>query len=483
MNRVQASQSSRLPILLKECVRFSGTLFFASVLNYSIGMKLFENENGDKPESIKPPLADLLRPGKLQDVAGQAHLLGDGASFKTALLNGVLSSFILWGPPGTGKTTLALLVSKYTKQQFIRFSAVSGGVKQVREIVREAEKLQFTGVRTMLFVDEIHRFNKAQQDAFLPYVENGTIRLAGATTENPSFEINAPLLSRCSVYVLKRLSKSEILSILMRAVSHRGFSRYFTGTIDDGVLEKIAATADGDGRRALNLLELLTGLAEDGRITLNLVRDTIASSPLAYDKSGEEHYNLISALHKSLRSSDPDASLYWLARMIVSGENPLYIARRLIRFASEDIGLAEPSALTVAMRAADSYRFLGSPEGELALAEAVCYLAMSPKSNSVYSSWKKALVLASEGSHPVPHHLRNAPTALMKDLEYGDGYQYAHSKEDGIVTHSNFPDEVDEPEIYVPSGSGKESAIRQRLREWKKMRREKRTAEDREKDV
>ena len=459
------------------CPEFPDTLFFIVLLHYSTTMNLFEKENGNRSENMLSPLADLLRPKRLEDVAGQEHLLGDGASFKSALLNGALGSFILWGPPGTGKTTLALLVSKYTDQQFIRFSAVSGGVKQVREIITEAGKLQHTGVRTMLFVDEIHRFNKAQQDAFLPYVENGTIRLAGATTENPSFEINAPLLSRCSVYVLNRLGEADILSILQRAVSHAEFSQYFDGTIDDGVLERISTTADGDGRRALNLLELLTGLTQDGKITLQLTSDAIASSPLAYDKSGEEHYNLISALHKSLRSSDVDAALYWLARMIVSGENPLYIARRLIRFASEDIGLAEPSALTVAMRASDSYRFLGSPEGELALAEAVCYLAMAPKSNSVYSSWKKALELASEGSYPVPHHLRNAPTTLMKDLEYGAGYQYAHSREGGIVTHGNFPDELGEPEIYFPSDSGKESAIRVRLQEWKEMRNEWRTRE------
>jgi len=440
-------------------------------------MNLFEKENSDIPENMKPPLADLLRPAQLEDVAGQEHLLGDGASFKTAFLNGALGSFILWGPPGTGKTTLALLVSQYTEQQFIRFSAVTGGVKQVREIVKEAKQLRHTGIRTMLFVDEIHRFNKAQQDAFLPFVEDGTIRLAGATTENPSFEIIAPLLSRCSVYVLKRLGSDDILSILQRGVTHPGFTRYFDGNIEDGVLEKIAGTADGDGRRALNLLELLTGLAGDKDITLKLASDAIASSPLAYDKSGEEHYNLISALHKSLRSGDADASLYWLARMIVSGENPLYIARRMIRFASEDIGLAKPSALTVAMRAADAYRFLGSPEGELALAEAVCYLALAPKSNSVYTAWKSVLRLASEGSHPVPHHLRNAPTALMKDLEYGAGYQYAHSRENSIVTHVNFPEEIGEVEIYRPSDSGKESAIRLRLQEWKKLRNDRRAEE------
>lgn len=420
---------------------------------------------------LKPPLADLLRPSTLDEVVGQEHLLSEDAPFRKALTEGVLGSFILWGPPGAGKTTLALLVSKYTKLNFIRFSAVTGSVKQVRLIVEDAFRLQRSGIRTLLFVDEIHRFNKAQQDAFLPHVENGTIYLAGATTENPSFEIIAPLLSRCSVYVLKRLKERHILSILKRAVSNNDFKDMFLGGIQDGVLKRIAAISDGDGRRALNMLELLAGLSSGNEITMQLVERAVSSSPLAYDKSGEQHFNLISALHKSLRSSDVDAALYWLARMISSGENPLYIARRMIRFASEDIGLADPSALTVTMRAADSYRFLGSPEGELALAEAVCYLALAPKSNSVYSAWKKAVsVVEQSGSLPVPLHLRNAPTGLMKRLDYGRGYQYAHSQSGGIVTHSNFPDEMEEMEFYNPTESGRESAIATKLAEWKKFR-------------
>ncbi len=431
-------------------------------------MDLLENVEVKEP---KPPLADLLRPRKLEEVAGQDHLLSEGAAFRMALTEGVLGSFILWGPPGSGKTTLILLVSEYTEQNFIRFSAVTGGVKQVRAIVADAERLRRNGTKTLLFVDEIHRFNKAQQDAFLPHVENGTITLAGATTENPSFEIIAPLLSRCSVYLLKSLEESHILSILERAVAHTAFRELNPGGIQDGVLGMIALAADGDGRRALNLLELLAGMASGKAVTVELTKKAILSSPLRYDKSGEEHYNLISALHKSLRSGDVDASLYWLARMMTSGENPLYIARRMIRFATEDIGLADPSALTVAMRATDSWRFLGSPEGDLALAEAACYLALAPKSNSVYSAWKKAVLSAEQGgSLPVPLHLRNAPTKLMKRLDYGRDYQYAHSQPGGVVTHRNFPDGVDEEEYYVPSDSGRESAIAGKLAEWKRVR-------------
>jgi putative ATPase len=431
-------------------------------------MDLLDSINGIEP---KPPLADLLRPRKLEEVAGQDHLLSKDAPFRKALTQGVLGSFILWGPPGSGKTTLILLVSEYTEQNFVRFSAVTGGVKQVRAIVADASRLRRNGIKTLLFVDEIHRFNKAQQDAFLPHVENGTITLAGATTENPSFEIIAPLLSRCTVYVLKRLEESHIVSILERTADNEAFGELNSGGIQEGVLGTIAAAADGDGRRALNILELLAGMASGERITVEMTEKVILSSPLNYDKSGEEHYNLISALHKSLRSGDVDASLYWLARMITSGENPLYIARRMIRFATEDIGLADPSALTVAMRAADSWRFLGSPEGDLALAEAACYLALAPKSNSVYTAWKKAVSSASQsGSLPAPLHLRNAPTVLMKRLDYGRDYQYAHSQPGGIVTHRNFPDGMKEEEYYVPSNSGRESAINKKLTEWKRLR-------------
>lgn len=439
-------------------------------------MDLLEDLEEKAPNA---PLADLLRPRSLEEVAGQEHLLAEGAPFRRALEEGVLGSFILWGPPGSGKTTLILLVSKYTSQNFVRFSAVTGGVKQIRAIVEDAARLRRRGVSTLLFVDEIHRFNKAQQDAFLPHVEDGTISLAGATTENPSFEIIAPLLSRCTVYLLKRLEEEEIVSILRRASEHPSFREMNPGGVDDEVMSRIAAAADGDGRRALNTLELLAGMASGGTITLQLLQDVLTSSPLSYDKTGEEHYNLISALHKSLRASDVDASLYWLARMIVSGENPLYIARRMIRFATEDVGLADPSALTVAMRATDSWRFLGSPEGDLALAEAACYLALAPKSNSVYTAWKEAVAAAEQGgSRPVPLHLRNAPTALMRNMDYGKGYQYAHSMPGGIVTHGNFPEGMEEEEYYRPSESGREAAISRKLAEWKITRKRSRNEGD-----
>lgn len=426
------------------------------------------------PESsLKPPLADLVRPSSIDQMMGQEHLLSPDAPFRKALESGVLGSFILWGPPGSGKTTLAILVARQEEQHFVRFSAVTGGVKQVRQIVSEAEKLRRAGTATMLFVDEIHRFNKAQQDAFLPHVENGTIRLAGATTENPSFEINAPLLSRCTVYVLHPLDEEAITSILSRAVGHPGFEGRAPGGFQDGVLQLLASAADGDSRRALNMLEQLAGSAADSTVTMDMAKRVVGASPLRYDKSGEEHYNLISALHKSLRSGDVDAALYWLARMIESGENPLYIGRRLVRFASEDVGLADPSALTVAMRAVDSYRFLGSPEGDLALAEAVCYLALAPRSNSVYKAWKKALKEARDhGSLPVPLHLRNAPTDLMKRFGYAEGYQYAHEVPGGVVSHTHFPSRMGEPTLYQPGNQGREKALAEKLAKWKRMREE-----------
>lgn len=417
------------------------------------------------------PLADRLRPESLDRVVGQQHLLDPGSVFRSALDKDALGSIVLWGPPGSGKTTIALLISNYTGENFVRFSAVTGGVALVRKIISEARKHLEIGTGTLLFVDEIHRFNRAQQDAFLPHVENGTIRLVGATTENPSFEINAPLLSRCTVYVLNRLEKKDLLNLLERAVKECSNDSGKTIHADSKALEMIAEMSDGDGRRCLNILEFLIKTVENGNITASDTADLLDSMPLLYDKSGEEHFNLISALHKSLRSGDVDASLYWLARMIESGENPLYIARRMIRFATEDIGLADPSALTVAMRAADSYRFLGSPEGELALAEAACYLALAPKSNSVYTAWKKARKTVRErGSIPVPAHLRNAPTNLMKKLGYGKGYQYAHAMPGKIVTHSNLPEEIEKEIFYTPGNTGREILLEQKLTEWKKVR-------------
>ncbi len=438
-------------------------------------MDLLETRERDK-RGI--PLAELLRPSSLDEVAGQEHLLAKDAAFRKALENGVLGSFILWGPPGTGKTTLVLLVSRYTGMRFVRFSAVTGGVREVRNVVARAMEEKRTGRETLFFVDEIHRFNKAQQDAFLPHVENGTITLAGATTENPSFALTAPLLSRCAVYVLERLGDEHLVSILERAVKHPVFVEMNPRGIPGAVLERIAAVSDGDGRRALNILEMLAGTAAGSPVTVEMLNDLLKNTPLVYDRQGEEHYNLISAFHKSLRSGDADASLYWLARMILSGENPLYIARRMIRFATEDVGLADPSALTVAMRAADSWRFLGSPEGDLALAEAACYLALAPKSNSIYVAWKKALGTARDGSLPVPLHLRNSPTGLMRRLGYGKGYQYAHDMPGNVVMHKNFPDKMGEPEFYVPGDSGRERELSKRLHRWKEARRRARKASE-----
>ncbi len=419
----------------------------------------------------RPPLADSLRPRSLDGMVGQSHLLSADSPFMRALHADALGSFILWGPPGTGKTTLALLVAGETREFFVKFSAVTGGVPLVRKIVEEAAQRRIAGTATLLFVDEIHRFNRAQQDAFLPHVEDGTIRLVGATTENPSFEINAPLLSRCAVYVLKPLREEELLALLRTAALTAEYADRYGNPPEDGALALVAAASDGDGRRALNLLELAAGTAGREGFTAAEAAGILERAMLRYDKSGEEHYNLISALHKSMRSGDVDAALYWLARMILSGEDPLYIARRMIRFASEDIGLADPGALTVAMRAADSYRFLGSPEGDLALAEAVCYLSTAPRSNAVYTAWKSAVALAeSSGSLPVPLVIRNAPTRLMKDLEYGRGYQYAHDVDDGVVTHVHFPETMGEPVLYAPSGSGREAAIAERLELWRKAR-------------
>ena len=429
------------------------------------------------------PFAELFRPGTLDEIAGQKQLLGAEAAFRRSLASGSLGSFILWGPPGCGKTTLALIVADHVEEHFIRFSAVTGGVKDVRRIVAEAALRRDTGQGTMLFVDEIHRFNRSQQDAFLPHVEDGTIRLVGATTENPSFHVNAPLLSRCSVYVLEPLEAIDLIEMVQRIVSSDEFLDKCASSVSAEAMEVMAGAADGDARRCLNMLEQLVGIAGESMVSGEMASDLVQAAPLLYDNSGEEHYNLISALHKSMRSSDVDASLYWLARMISSGEDPLYIGRRMIRFASEDIGMADPSALTVTMRAVDAYRFLGSPEGDLALAEAVVYMALAPKSNSVYTAWKKALkTVKSMGSLRVPLHLRNAPTALMKKLDYGKDYQYAHGLHGGIVTHNNFPDSMKEIEFYKPLRSGREVRISDDLERWKKARLEARENEGKQHD-
>jgi putative ATPase len=426
-----------------------------------------------------------MRPRTLDEVVGQAHLLDEGRVLRSAIERGELHSMILWGPPGTGKTTLAFLMANATGARFVAFSAVLSGVKEIRAVVAEAEsERQRHGRPTVLFVDEIHRFNRAQQDAFLPHVEKGTIVLVGATTENPSFEVNAALLSRCRVYVLQGLTGDDLVEILRRALAEveRGLGRR-RPLVDDAALARIAALANGDARSALNILELAVTLAtpEGGRprVTEGAIREAAQRKSLLYDKAGEEHYNFISALHKSLRDSDPDASLYWMTRMLESGEDPLYVARRLVRFASEDVGNADPQALAVTLAAKDAYGFLGSPEGELALAQATLYLAMAPKSNAVYVAFNEAKEDVSERpSEPVPLHIRNAPTRLMQDLGYGAGYQYAHDAPDARVDQEHLPESLRGRRYYRPPDRGLEADVARRLAEWRRWRAERKAAGD-----
>jgi putative ATPase len=424
------------------------------------------------------PLADRMRPRTLDEVVGQSHLIGPGKVLRRALEAGDPHSMILWGPPGSGKTTLARLLAQVAGARFVAFSAVLSGVKEIRTVVAEAEaERSRRGTRTILFVDEIHRFNRAQQDAFLPHVEKGTIVLVGATTENPSFEVNAALLSRCRVYVLHALTQDDIVTLLRRARADgdRGLAASNPAVTDDALV-LVAALANGDARAALNVLELAIVLSppdEAGRrvVTDAAIRDAAQRRALLYDKSGEEHYNLISALHKSLRDSDPDASLYWLARMLESGEDPLYLARRLVRFASEDIGNADPAALGLALAAKDAYHFLGSPEGELALAQATAYLALAPKSNAVYVAFGEATADVRERpAEPVPLHLRNAPTGLMAGLGYGKGYQYAHDAPGARVDQAHLPPALRDREYYRPTDRGLEADIGRRLAEWRRWR-------------
>jgi putative ATPase len=424
------------------------------------------------------PLADRLRPQRLEEFVGQEHLLGEGKILRVALTQGEIPSLILWGPPGTGKTTLAMLVAGFVRAAFIPFSAVTSGIKEIREVVADAERrLRANGQRTILFVDEIHRFNKAQQDAFLPHVERGTIVLIGATTENPSFEVIAPLLSRAKVLVLQPLTEAQIRQILERALRdvERGLGDRRVRAQEDA-LAAIAQWANGDARSALNLLELSARLSEAAKppreITPAVVQEAAQRRSLLYDKAGEEHYNIISALHKSLRGSDPDAALYWLARMLASGEDPLYIARRLIRFASEDVGNADPQALTVAVAAKDAYHFLGSPEGELALAQCATYLATAPKSNAVYVAYGEARKdVEAAPAEPVPLHIRNAPTPLMGELGYGEGYKYAHDYEGAHVEQTYLPERLQGRTYYRPTNRGLEAEIGKRLAAWRKTRR------------
>jgi putative ATPase len=427
---------------------------------------------GTSTSAPPAPLADRMRPRSLDEVVGQAHLIAPGKVLRRAVEDGQLHSMILWGPPGTGKTTLALLIARAAGARFVPFSAVSAGIKEIRQVMADAEAHGSRhGQRTILFVDEIHRFNKAQQDAFLPYVEKGTIILVGATTENPSFEVNGALLSRCRVYVLEPLGEADVVAILARALEDRARGLGGTGAAADReALALIARLADGDARRALNVLEIATGL-HPGRLTEAAIQEAAQKKALLYDKAGEEHYNLISALHKSLRDSDPDGALYWLGRMLDAGEDPLYVARRLVRFAAEDVGNADPAALRLALDAKDAYHFLGTPEGELALAQAACYLALAPKSNAVYAAWNQVLEdIRTMPAEPVPMHIRNAPTGLMKRLGYGRGYQYAHDAPDAQVDQDHLPDSLRGRVYYRPTDRGAEQGLAERLRRWRERR-------------
>ena len=444
-------------------------------------MSLFRQlDPEDKPaqrSDAGAPLAERMRPRTLDDVVGQEHLLGAGAPLRTQIDTDRVQSMILWGPPGCGKTTLARLIAGHAKADFVPFSAVLSGIKEIREVMTQAERAHHRGRRTLVFIDEVHRFNKAQQDAFLPFVEQGSITLIGATTENPSFEVIAPLLSRARVYRLEALSTEQLVALLRRALDDkgRGYGGQSIGIADD-LLERIAVFASGDGRAAYNILEaVISGVSSDtqGRrtITRELLERALQRKTLLYDKAGEEHFNLISALHKSVRNSDADASLYWLIRMLESGEDPLYLARRMVRMASEDIGLADPQALRVTLDAMNAFEFLGPPEGHLALAEAAVYLALAPKSNAVYTAYGEvARDLESTRTEPVPLHLRNAVTRLMKAEGYGRGYQYAHDYDDKVTDMDCLPDSLRGRRYYQPTDQGLEARIRERMAEIARLR-------------
>ncbi|HET7586067.1 MAG TPA: replication-associated recombination protein A [Gemmatimonadaceae bacterium] len=420
------------------------------------------------------PLAERMRPRSLDDFVGQERLLAPGKALRELIERGRLGSIILWGPPGSGKTSLAFLIARHGDRAFVPFSAVSEGVPRIREVVAAAEERLREGRGTILFIDEIHRLNKGQQDALLPYVERGTVTLVGATTENPSFEINGALLSRTRVFVLDPLTAADVAVVLRRALSdaEHGIAREEL-RVDDDAIELLAVAADGDARRALTVLEAAAAhVGARGHVTSDVVREALQQRVARYDKSGEEHFNLISAYHKSLRGSDPHAALYWLARMLAGGEDPMYVARRTIRFAAEDVGLADPRALEIALAARDTYHVLGSPEGELAIAEAAVYLATAPKSNSVYRAWKDAQALAQESpAEPVPLHIRNAPTNLMKELGYAQGYRYAHDVPEAYLPQEYLPDALRGRVLYTPGRFGFERDIARRLAWWADLKR------------
>jgi putative ATPase len=437
-------------------------------------MDMFEHEF-EKERLKEAPLAARMRPKTLEEFVGQQHIVGKGKVLRLAIESGNLPSIMLWGPPGSGKTTLANIIANSTSSHFSPISAVSAGVADLRKTIEEAkERRLMTRKKTILFIDEIHRFNKAQQDAILPFVEDGTITLIGATTENPSFEVISPLLSRSQLYVLKPLTKEEIKLIILRAIKDtlRGLGVYKV-ELEDDALDYLITMCNNDARAALNTLEtaaLITSPDADGkrRIVLSTIEDTIQHRAISYDKGGDRHFDTISALHKSMRGSDPDASLYWLGRMLEAGDDPLYVARRLVRFATEDVGMADPQALVVAMAAQQAIHFLGLPEGKLALAEATVYLATAPKSNSLYTAYSAIEDEIKKGSNdPVPLHLRNAVTPMMKNIGYGKDYKYAHDYDGHYVEQQNLPDSVKDKKFYTPSDQGNEQEVAERLKKWR----------------